>query len=258
MNRYYAAAGVVCLILAGVFLVAALPNQEDDPLAESTPSPSVVQQEAEPPPPPVTEEPQYESPIDFPALQAENPDVYAWLSIKDAEIDYPVLRSTEDSQFYIDHNSAGRPSSAGALFTESEYNSAAFDDPVTIIYGHKTTTGTFFGNLQAIYSDSDSFAAHSSITVYLPDQELHYTVFAAVPYDKRHILYNYNFQSSRMYRAFLDSVYSVRAVDANFSEDITVTEEDKLLILSTCLKGDSSRRYLVLARLDQDHVSNGN
>lgn len=256
MNRYYVA-GIVCLILAGAFLFAALPSQEDDPLAESTPSSSVVQK-SEPLSLPVTEKPQYESPIDFPALQAENPDVYAWLSIKDTEIDYPVLRNTEDSQFYIDHNSAREPSSAGALFTESEYNSATFDDPVTIIYGHKTTTGTYFGNLQAIYSDSDSFAAHSSITVYLPDKELHYTVFAAVPYDKRHILYNYNFQNSRMYRAFLDSVYSVRAVDANFSENTTVSEDDKLLILSTCLKGDSSRRYLVLAKLDNDHVSNGN
>ena len=253
MNRYYAVAGGICLTLAGILLFTFLPRQENDPMVESEKSPTLIEETGSAMIP-VIDEPAYESPIDFSSLQAKNPDIYAWLLVEGTEIDYPVLRNTADSQFYIDHNSAGEPSSAGALFTESEYNSATFDDPVTIIYGHKTTTGTFFGNLQAIYSEPDSFAEHSSITIYLPDRELHYTVFAAVPYDKRHILYTYNFQNSRMYRSFLDSVYSVRTVDANFSDDTIVAGEDKLLILSTCLNGDSSRRYIVLAKLNETQV----
>lgn len=102
-----------------------------------------------------------------------------------------------------------------------------------------------------MYSDSDGFEKHRRITIYLPDKEQHYIVFAAIPYDSRHILYHYNFESKRMYNSFLDSVYSVRAIGANIAEDVDITTDDQLLILSTCLMGDRSMRYLVLARLDE-------
>ena len=48
---------------------------------------------------------------------------------------------------------------------------------------------------------------------------------------------------------FLEEIYNVRAFSTNYAEDVTVTEDDKILLLSTCLQGDISKRYLVLARL---------
>lgn len=35
-------------------------------------------------------------PVDFEKLQKENPDIYAWITIPDTEIDYPVLQSESD------------------------------------------------------------------------------------------------------------------------------------------------------------------
>ena len=82
----------------------------------------------------------------------------------------------------------------------------------------------------------------------LPEKELHYKVFAAVPYDNRHILYTYDFTSKRRYNAFLNSIFDVREIGAQHSTDVPVTPEDKLLILSTCLQGNSHRRFLVVAK----------
>ena len=42
-------------------------------------------------------------PIDFSALQEANPEVYAWIRIEDTNIDYPILQSAEDDNYYLDH-----------------------------------------------------------------------------------------------------------------------------------------------------------
>ena len=60
------------------------------------------------------------------------------------------------------------------------------DDPATVLYGHQMLAGTMFGKLQQVYSESNALTEHGDITVYLPEKELHYKVFAAVPYDNRH------------------------------------------------------------------------
>ena len=42
---------------------------------------------------------------------------------------------------------------------------------------------------------------------------------------------------------------SVRAIGANVDENASLEPEDKVIILSTCLKGNKDKRYLVCAKL---------
>ena len=194
------------------------------------------------------EEIAYISPVDFVELQAVNPEIYAWLYIPGTQISYPLVQHAGDDSYYLTRDSEGNASSAGAIFTEQTYSSTDLTEPVTVVYGHRMKSGAMFGQLQALYSDPDGLDSHSEIVVFLPERELHYTVFAAVPYDDRHILCTYDFSDSQMYGAFLDSVYSVREIGAVFREDAAASTDDRLLILSTCLNGNSKRRYLVLAK----------
>lgn len=253
--KKYLIAGLLCLIaciacivlMFWPFSVAEADPPEPPPAPTATPA-ATSETESESSTS-SAEEPAYVSPIDFVALQAENPDIYAWLEIPGTEISYPVLQRSGDDSFYLTHNSDGEEASEGSLFTESAYNGRDFSDPVTVIYGHQMMAGTMFGHLQEHYSDPESFSSKQEILVYTPEATLKYAVFAAVPYDNRHIMYTYNFDSPRMYRAFLDSIFSVRSLGAVFDENIKVTEDDQVLILSTCLMGDPSQRYLVLAKL---------
>ena len=158
-------------------------------------------------------EPAYVSPIDFASLQERCPDIYAWLEIPDTDISYPVAQNADDTWYLT-----------------------------------RDIDGAMFGTLQKTYSDPESFEAHREIVLYLPDQEIHATVFAAVPYDNRHILYNYDFDDQRMTRLFLNSVRLVRDLGANLDEDAFPQEGDRMVILSTCQKGNRQMRYLVLAK----------
>jgi sortase B len=191
-------------------------------------------------------ETKYVSPVNFTALKKVNPDVYAWIDIPDTDISYPVVNRAGDDSFYLTRNVLGKKDKKGALFTES-YNNLRFTDRVTVIYGHNTLDGSLFGTLQKDYSNAKFFKEHKKIMVYLPDGEFEYTVFAAVPYSNVHLLYYYDFTRPRVFNAFFKNLYSIRALEANIDRKVILNPDDDILILSTCLKGNSNKRYLVLA-----------
>ena len=197
----------------------------------------------------------YVSPVDFAALQAGNEDIYAWLYIPGTGINYPLLQNGENDELYLDHDSQGEYASKGALFTQSEYNNRDFTDPVTVIYGHHMRSGEMFGNLQALYSDEGGLVQYRDIYIYLPNEEQRYAAFAAVPFDGYHLLYYNDFSDSEVYQKFLDKIYAVRAIGANFDEENLAAPEDQVIILSTCLSGNNQRRYLVLAKRIDDRTT---
>lgn len=266
MNRKYlsigllcAAVSVICLIMAcrkvpvegtvtdstaeivsGIVSTVTASENVESEREESNPASTEIEDVSAAP---------YESPVDFASLWEVNQDVYAWLNIPGTEISYPVVQHPEVDEYYLRRDLEGNYSSEGTLFTEKTYNSTDFSDPAIIIYGHQMQSGTMFGKLQEIYSDPASFDEHQEIIIYLPVEEKHYAVFAAVPYDKWHILYNYDFSDPEIFQVFLDKIYSTRSLNAVFSQQVEVSTDDHLLILSTCLKGDSNKRYLVLAAL---------
>ena len=224
---------------------------EETPPTEEAPVETPPVEEPEPPEgEPVEEEaPEpYVSPIDFEALQAGNPDVYAWLEIEGTDISYPLLQSATDDAFYLDHDSEGNRSANGSLFSESRYNGRTMEDPVTLIYGHHMRSGAMFGNLERDYSDGEFFEAHLTITVYTPEAELHYGVFAAVPHTGEHLLYYNDFGDETEYRRFFASVFRIRDLRARFHEENAPEPGDRVLILSTCLAADNKQRYLVMAK----------
>lgn len=191
----------------------------------------------------------YVSPIDFEMLRANNEDIYAWLDIPGTEISYPILQHSEDDAYYLRRNEQSENDSNGSIYTEASYNGRDFTDPLTVIYGHNMGSGKMFGTLQKDYSSQDELNNHSMIVIYLPDQELHYEVFAAVPFDKRHILYNYNFSDERTFRLFFQEILSVKSLDAVITENATIQSDERALILSTCLIGNRNMRFLVCGKL---------
>lgn len=201
----------------------------------------------------VTEpEKELESTLDFASMWETNPDICAWIEIEDTKVDYPILQSAEDDNKYLTTAADGSYYIGGSLFTQSTYNSRDFNDPVTIIYGHTMKSGTLFGQLQPIYSSASEFEEHSEIKLYLPDEVRYYTVFAAVPYENIHILHTYDFSNDYWYQNFFNGVNKIRSFGANFNRDIIPETGDHVIILSTCLNEDSTKRFLVMAILQDD------
>lgn len=188
-----------------------------------------------------------EIPIDFAALQERNPDVYAWITIPGTAVDYPILQSETDNTYYLTHTIDGAESPEGSIYTET-YNSRDFEDPNTVIYGHDMANGSMFQNLLD-YQDRNFFDENREVLIYTPDAIRHYRIFAAYLYDDRHLMQSFNFDDKEIYRQYLESVLSIREMGACIDTEQEVTDEDKIITLSTCYGNQADRRYLVQAVL---------
>ena len=182
---------------------------------------------------------------DFEALQETNPDVYAWISITDTDISFPVLQSATDTAYYLSHNLYGEEDENGCIYTEL-YNHKDFNDPNTIIYGRNTDS--MFGKLHQ-FSDRDFFDTHREIQIHLPDRTLTYQIFAAYNYDDRHLIAIYDFWDETVFAQYLEDVFAIGEIDAYIDDSVEVTAQDRIITLSTGVTGQSDRRYLVQAVL---------
>lgn len=219
--------------------------------AEPSGEPAEVEPQEEPDPYEALREAGVEIPereVDFEALQADtNKDIYAWIYIPDTAIDYPVLQHETNNLYYLEYNLDGSKGYPGCIYTEN-YNTKDFTDPVTVLYGHNMKNGTMFAGLHK-YEDADYFAEHPYVYVYTPEGLLVYQIFAACLYSDKHILLNFDFSEQKSYETFLEEVTSVRGMNNNYNEDVEVTAEDRVLVLSTCVSTKPTNRYLVLGVL---------
>lgn len=180
--------------------------------------------------------------IDFEALREINPDVYAWIWIPGTNIDYPILQSAvEADDYYLNTTIDGKKGYPGSIYTE-KYNTTSFTDPVTVVYGHELKNGTMFSELHS-YTDREFFDSYPYIYIYTPDQTLKYQIFAAVAFDDRYILGSYNFMDVDDFQKYLDELRS--SIDGNVNQDVEVTQDTKILTLSTCISEYPDQRWLV-------------
>ena len=190
------------------------------------------------------------NPIDFPSLKAEHPDIYAWISIPDTGVNHPIVQSTTDDNYYLYHDLDGNYTIYGSVFTQS-MNATDFSDPVTIVYGHHTDNGTMFSDLRN-FTDKDYFDAHEEMYIYTPGHILTYRIISAYEYDSRHIMNSFDFSDPQVLQDYFASVLSPTSMQVNVREGATLSADDKIVQLSTCVEGNSASRYIVTGVLVSD------
>ena len=189
------------------------------------------------------------NPIDFASLKKQNTDIYSWINVSGTEVNYPVLQSATNDNFYIDHGVDKEYSFAGAIYSQF-CNKLDYSDRVTVLYGHNMADNSMFASLHS-FEDADFFNSHSEMTVYTPDIQLDYTIISAYVFDDVHIMNCYDFSKDEVYRDFLDGVLHPHSISSNVREGAQLDINDKILILSTCLNYGEGR-YLVVGKLTKE------
>ncbi len=189
----------------------------------------------------------FDNPIDFTALQEENSEIYAWISIPGVETEYPICQSATDDTYYLNYTVDGTYGLPGSIYTES-LNSKDFTDFDTVIYGHHMKNGTMFGSLHK-YRDITFMKENPYIYIYTPDCIRTYEIFAAVTYSDDHLLKTFDFSQESDRQKYLDSINEIRDMNSPIRDDVEVTTESKIITLSTCIGGQPDNRLLVEAVL---------
>lgn len=194
-----------------------------------------------------------ENPIDFASLQAANSEIYAYIKIEDTNVDYPIVQSATDDEFYLRHTAEDKSwSASGAVYTES-VNTKTFNDRVTVIYGHNGYGDTFFTTLHR-FEKEDFFNNHPYFYIYTPEKKLTYQVISAFKYDDRHIMNSFNFADTVQFLEFEQYLSNPSSALKNVRTqlDKELDEDSKIVVLSTCITNQKSSRYLVCGVLVKD------
>lgn len=193
------------------------------------------------------------NPIDFETLQAENPDVCGWITVPNTNVDYPILQSSqEDDDFYLNHNIDGAWDINGSIYIQ-RLNNNQFLDRNTVIYGHNMRNGSMFRTLH-YFRETEFFNENEYFTIYLPHHILTYRIFSAYRYDDRHILNSFDFSDTEVYQEYLEYATDPVSMIRNVREGVTVTTDDRIVTLSTCIDNDAYR-YLVQGVLIDDQYT---
>ena len=183
--------------------------------------------------------------VDFDLLKETNEDIYAWIKIENTQVSYPILQNAEDN-YYLKRCINGRSGLPGCIYTNA-CHAQDFSSWNTVIYGHNMINGTMFGSLK-ISNDWDD--ANEYIEIKIPNQTLKYRVYAVTEFSDEYIPLAYDETSDSDKQKFLDNVYLSAKDDGYFREDMVVSIEDKLVTLSTCIKGKNDKRLLVIGVLE--------
>jgi sortase B len=195
-----------------------------------------------PPSASATEQP-FVSPIDFEALCKGVPDAIAWLTIDGTKIDYPVVQ-TDDNQFYV-HNSAEKKASKyGAVFLDFR-NHGDFSDFYNIIYAHNMANGSMFGTLVR-FKQKDFFDRVQTGTLNTPTHDYELQIFACSVTNSTSDYYQ---SIAFLSPAEKESHLAYLKKTAKYWRDITIGNDDRIVILSTCSYEFDEARTVVLAKL---------
>lgn len=178
-------------------------------------------------------------------LQAINPDVCGWLTIKDTHIDYPVVIGKDDME-YINKDVYGNFALSGSIFLDSK-NARDLSDPYTLVYGHHMDNGAMFGDVVE-FVNADYFNAHPTGTFYLTNATYSIDIFACVQVDAfDSMVYDPTAQPDGDVSKLLNYVDKI----AVQSRDIGVKPTDKVIGLSTCAEAETNGRVVIFGRLNR-------
>lgn len=189
-----------------------------------------------------------------------NDEAYSWIYVPDTNVNYPICQSKTDDSFYLRHSGIDKSwIASGAIYTEC-CNTTTFNDRVTVIYGHNGYTESMFTSLHK-FEKSDFFNndAHEYFYIYTSDSNrLKYQVISAFKYDDRHIMNSFDFQNNQIFEDFCTMIQNPGSANKNVRTELDkkITNDDKIVVLSTCITNQKSNRFLVCGVLVENEKVN--
>ena len=172
----------------------------------------------------------------------DNEDYRGWLNVENTNIDYPVLQSY-DNQYYLDKDINREYLMSGSIFMN--YLNDGFNDENTVLFGHNMRNGTMFAQLRK-YKDRDFFYGNNNINIELSNGDtLKYEVFSVYVTDVEDNYIQTKFDNANEYKEFLDRIKN----NSIYETEIELSEDDKIITLSTCSFEFNDARLVVHGKL---------
>ena len=192
-------------------------------------------------------------------LYLQNEDMVGWISIAGTTINYPVMQSRNNPNFYypvmqsrnnpnfyLKHNFEKEYSDLGTPYVQENCDIAESDN--LVIYGHHIKGGKMFGALED-YKSNSFYEEHKTIQFDTLTEQAEYeivAVFKTVAYSSEGFRY-YDFVDAENEEEFNSYVGKCKEL-ALYDIGVTAEYGDRLITLSTCEYSAQNGRLVVVAK----------
>ncbi|MDD4509320.1 MAG: class B sortase [Oscillospiraceae bacterium] len=176
----------------------------------------------------------------------QNSDFVGWISIPGTKIDYPVMQTKDEPNFYLKHSFEKSYSDYGVPYAQENCDIDLSDN--TVIYGHHMNNGSMFSDL-CKYADAAFYREHKTITFDTLGGYGEYEVVAAfktVAYSTEGFRY-YDFVNAESEAAFAEYIAKCKEL-ALYDTGVSAEYGDKLITLSTCEYTRTNGRMVIVAK----------
>ena len=207
---------------------------------------------------------------EYQELYLQNNDMVGWIKVEDTKINYPVMQSKDNPNFYLKHGFDKAYTDYGCPYVQENCDMELPSDNI-IIYGHHMNDGSMFAGLMK-FKDKSFWEKHKTISVsythltlptkrivtadsfdkpYTEEQRTYevIAVFKTVVYTDSPESFKYyqfvNAETAEDFTAYVEKCKELSLYDT----DVTAEYGDKLLTLSTCEYSRTNGRLVVVAKL---------
>lgn len=190
-----------------------------------------------------------------------NSDLIGWLVIDDTVIDYPVMQTPEEEDYYLQLNFYRKPDKNGCLILDTDsvagtgtkvwsYTNGTAPSTNLIIHGHTMKSGEMFGNLKC-YIEEEYGKEHSRIcfdTLYEErEYELIAVFYSQVYYETDLVFKYYKFFQADTQEQFDDWYENIKALSL-YDTGVTAQFGDEFITLSCCSYHVEDGRLVVIGK----------
>lgn len=192
---------------------------------------------------------QEEEEVSYQKFFDANEDMIGWLHIPETEIDYPVMQTMDDEEYYLHRNFFKENDRNGTLIldTDSDINKTSNN---LIIHGHNMKSGAMFAALKD-FEDAEYAKEHSRIIFYTEDEKREYEVIAVfrskVYTAEDKVFKYYQFFEAKNQEEF-DNFYNNIKKLSEFDTGVTAEFGDEFITLSTCEYHTKNGRLVVVGK----------
>lgn len=195
-------------------------------------------------------------------LYEQNNDMVGWLTIPDMNVDYPLMQTMDDEQYYLDRDFQKNYSANGSLILDTDssigtgtkvnnYADGTLPSTNLIIHGHNMKSGAMFGNLD-LYRDKKYYDSHKIIQLSTLTEKREYeivAVFLSQVYMKSQtdVFKYYKFFEADNEDEFNDFYDNIKALQM-YDTGVTAEYGDEFITLSVCAYHVENGRLVVVGK----------
>ena len=187
---------------------------------------------------------------EYQELYLQNNDMVGWIKVEDTKINYPVMQSKDNPNFYLKHGFDKAYTDYGCPYVQENCDMELPSDNI-IIYGHHMNDGSMFAGLMK-FKDKSFWEKHKTIRFDTLDEIAEYEILAVIvttayrPDSFRY--YEYTGGSQEQFEKYVSDCKRLSLYDTGVNAEYG----DKLITLSTCEYSQNDGRLLVVAKKTED------